>query len=175
MKGGISVIYCPICNVGVDDSDYRNTIYCPVCGRILKWGYSDPRAQAEAERKEEEERRRLAQNNAYFDNYTSGGSYSGGGGYSSKKNLSSIIGTIVSTVALAAIAYYFFGETAAGIIVAIGIAYLLRHVIKVLVVIGAGVLGYFVCDGMGFNGLIGALIAAFLAYIIAGKIIEFFE
>lgn len=172
--------YCSFCQQGgIPEEHYTRNTYCPFCGKLLKEAYADTRAAAAYEEAYAEELRALEEEaDSYASSYSSDSSYSSsysGGGYSSGRSGPTVLGTILTTLAVAAIAYFLFGETAAGVVVAIGAVYLLRHVIKVLFVFGAGAFCYMFCDGLGINGFIGAIVGVLLACALVEKITRFFN
>ncbi len=71
---------------------------------------------------------------------------------------------------VALIALFVIGDWAALVVLVIGIIYLLRNVIKLLIVIGVGAFGYHLAESFGIDGVWGALAGGIPAATVINKL-----
>lgn len=94
-----------------------------------------------------------------------------GGGRSLSDDESPITQIIVFLV-IAALAWYFIGETAAIVVIVIGAIYILRHIIKMLIMFAVAAVGYFIASQFGISGVWGAIAGFVLAAWILGQMFD---
>ena len=156
--------YCSFCNVdGLPEATNGNT-YCPFCGKLIKEIKPAPPIHLYG-----------SDSTTSVSNpsiYSGSSSYSGGR-YSSKTPEKNGNGNeaFTTTVILALIAWYLFGSTAGMLVMAIGSIYMLRHFMKLIIVVVVAIIGFSIAENVGINGMIGLFIAGVLANFVINKLI----
>ncbi len=161
--------YCKFCDVSIpDEAPFCNT-YCDFCGRLLKPACQDNRDQFAAQQKQLDEMKQrvdmMAQDSVPPPVVS-------GGRYRSKDDDESPITQIIVFLVIAAAVWYFVGDTAAIVVLVIGAIYILRHIIKMLIMFAVAGVGYVIAAQCGISGIWGAIAGFVLAAWVLGQMFD---
>ena len=157
--------YCSFCNVDGLPEATNNSTYCPFCGKLIKEMQPAPTINLYGS-----DNSTSTSNPPPMSGGSNYSSYSSSPRYSSDSSKKSGGGAFFTTIILTLLAWYFLGSTVALIVFAIGVIYMLREIMGIIIILIAGVIGYFVAESIGINAIGGALIAGSVTAIITNKI-----